>query len=124
MRRSGGGLWLAFASTLAPSAAAILAAALYAKIYGAAPHRFFIIELYAGFFIVGNFFIAPLFAPGRRGAVIALGLALAAVATAAAMPYLREVFNIWPPTPFLRDLAFLGGSGVIAMVCFWLASKF
>ncbi|MBY0420690.1 MAG: hypothetical protein K2Q06_00195 [Parvularculaceae bacterium] len=124
-RRRGGGrtLWLALASTLAPSAAAVLSAALYAKIYGAPPHRYFVIELYAGFFLVGNFLVAPLFAEARRGGLVALLLAAVAAAAVTATPAARELFNIWPPTPLQRDLAFLAGSGVVAMLCFWLASK-
>lgn len=121
--------WLiaAIAALFAPALAALASAFLYFTLYGVRADPFFVLQLYVGFFIVLNLMITPALARGQgrheKGGAGDVAL-VALVASAAGVGVLlaaRLVFPPWPPAPLMRDLLFVGGAALIAMVSYWLS---
>lgn len=116
--------WLFFivAALLAPAMAAFASAVLYFQLYGARAEPVFVLQLYAGFFVVLNLLRALAYAaPRRRGAVAFVAL-VAAAAGLGLLLAARATFPQWPPAPLLRDLLFVGGAAFIAMVAARIAA--
>jgi hypothetical protein len=124
--------WLlaAVAALFAPALAAFASAFLYFSLYGVRADPFFVLQLYAGFFIVLNLMIAPALARGhgrnKNGSEgdVALVALIASAAGIGLLLSVRAVFPPWPPSPLMRDLLFVGGASLIAMISFWLSALF
>lgn len=111
------------AATLGPSAAAVATALVWRAAYGSTPAPTELLQLYVGFFIVGNFILAPAQADGGRARSAALVLVAAAALAAFAATSARAYFRVWPAPPFQLDLLFVGAAGLSAAAAFWLSFK-
>lgn len=111
------------AMTLGPSAAAVFAALVYHRVYGLLPDPTLLLQLYVGFFVVGNFIVTPAFADAGRARTAAPTLAIAAIAAAAAAFGARDVFRVWPAPPLTHDALFVAAAGLAAALSFWLSAK-